>query len=193
MYHSLCLRPGDDVTVTCVGNYGARRLKHKRVNSDTKLSVIHDWPSQKTCPTITTFYDMDREKSWIKLIKAVPGDIKGKTYGLVAFDNKSLSAGVTQFRSLLCNWVTPAESGSLLNSATTYVLTFITCWILLCFICSVSIDMCNHFVLYKFQFYPVSIMQIVRTWWHHQSCFLVAKGNPMCSHCDVTDAIVAAL
>ena len=44
----------------------------------------------------------------------------------------------------------------------------------------VLIDMCNHFVLYKFKFYPDCVMQIARTWWHLQRCFIVAKGTPVC-------------
>ena len=35
----------------------------------------------------------------------------------------------------------------------------------------------NNFVHQKFQFYPVYIMWIIRTWLHQQSCFLVA---PLC-------------
>ena len=51
-----------------------------------------------------------------------------KTHGAVLFDNEPLSAGVTQLHErhiLQCNWATPAESGSLSNTTTKYVLILI--------------------------------------------------------------------
>ena len=54
--------------------------------------------------------------------------IIARTYGVVVFDNGPFEAGVTQLHerhSLECNRVTPAESGSLSSTRTTYVLTFI--------------------------------------------------------------------
>ena len=53
-------------------------------------------------------------------------DIITRTYGIVVFDNELLEAGVTQeAQPLVQIWVTLAESGSLSNSTTTYVLIFI--------------------------------------------------------------------
>ena len=50
-----------------------------------------------------------------------------KRHGAVVFDNEPLKDGVTQLHergSLGCTGVTPAESGSLSNTTTTYVVTF---------------------------------------------------------------------
>ena len=51
-----------------------------------------------------------------------------RTYGVVVFDDELPAAGATKLyerRRLDCNWITPASSGSLLNTPTTYVLIFI--------------------------------------------------------------------
>ena len=53
--------------------------------------------------------------------------IKARTYVMV-FDNEPFSPGVTQLHlrlCLLCNWVTPASTGSLSNTTTLYVLAII--------------------------------------------------------------------
>ena len=64
---------------------------------------------------------------WKRTCKVV--EFIARTYGIVVFDNEPGKAGVTQLHercSLECNWVKPAESGSLSNTTTTYVLTYIT-------------------------------------------------------------------
>ena len=97
------------------------------------------------------------------------GNFIGRTYGVVIFNNEPLEAGVIQLhesRSLECIWVTPTENGSLPNTTTTHVLTFIS-HAGFCFVSYVLFltYTCNHFVLYKFQCYLVCIMQIIRFWW----------------------------
>ena len=120
-----------------------------------------------------------------------------RTCGVVVFDNEPLEASVTRLherRSLEPNWIKPAESGSLSNTTTTYLLIFIihaefncVTYVLFYWVnIKISSIKNSNFV----QFMLCELLELGNT---SRDAFWLLRSPQCVPHCDVGDANVTVL